>query len=84
MQFFNFICEEISDRNSREWEENQVRNVFHQVWNATSFPKVKTPEPLPRPSVTHSTFPNQDTEAESAAAVEEGILSGAQQARLEI
>ena len=65
-------------------EENQLRNVFHQVWNATPFPKEKTWEAVPGPSASHSAYPGQDAAAELAAAVEEGILEAAIQATLEI
>ena len=65
-------------------EENQLRNAFHQVWNATPFPKGKTREAVPGPSAPHSAYPSRDAAAELAAAVEEGILEAAKQASLEI
>ena len=66
------------------WKGNQPRNVFHQVWNATPFPKGKTREAAPGPSIPHSALTRQDAQAEWAAAVEEGFLEAAKQASLEI
>ena len=65
-------------------EENQLRNAFHQVWNATSFPKQKTQKAFPGPPAPHCAHPGRDAAAELAAAVEEGILEAAKQASLEI
>ena len=82
--FFYLIRDEIYDRMYQSWEENQLRNAFHDVWNATPFPKKKTWESVPRPSAAHSAYPGRDAAAELAAAVEEGIFEAAKQASLEI
>ena len=84
LDYFDLIWDEIYDRMYRSWEENELRNAFHQVWNATPFPKEKTREAVPLPSAPHSAYPGRDAAAELAAAVEEGILEAAQQASLEI
>ena len=42
IEFFCFIPDEICNRQYRGWEENQVRNVFLRVLNATPFPKEKS------------------------------------------
>ena len=84
LEFFYFIRGEICDRIFRSWEENQLRNAFHQVWNATPFPKEKTREAVPGPSAPLSTLPGRDAAAQLAAAIEEGILEAAKQASLEI
>ena len=80
---FYLIRDEIYDRMYQLWDENQLRNVFHQVWNVTPSPKEKTREAVPGPSVPHFAYPGRDA-AELAAAVEEGILEAAKQASLEI
>ena len=74
LEFFYSIRDEICERTHRSWEENHLRNVFHQVRNATPFPKERTWEAVPGPSAPHSSLPGRDAAAELAAAVEEGIL----------
>ena len=81
---FHLIRDKIYDRMYQLWEENQLRNAFHQVWNATPFSKEKTREAVPGPSAPHSASPGGDAAAELAAAVEEGILEAAKQGSLEI
>ena len=84
LEYFYLIRDEIYDRIYQSWEENQLRNAFHQVWNATPLPKEKTREAVPGPSAPHSSYPGRDAAAELAAAVEEGILEAAKQASLKI
>ena len=84
LQFLYLIRDEICDLIFPLWEEKQVRNAFHHVWNATPFPKEKTREAVAGPSATHFAVPGQDAEAELGAAVQEGILEAAKQATLEI
>ena len=84
LDYFYLIRDEIYDRMYQSWEENQLRNAFHQVWSATPFPKGKTREAVPGPSAPHSAYPGRDAAAELAAAVEKGILEAAKQASLEI
>ena len=81
---FYLIRAEIYDRMYQSWEENQLRNAFHQVWNVTPSPQEKTREAVPGPSVPHSAYPGRDAAGELAAAFEEGILEAAKQASLEI
>ena len=77
LDYFYLIRDGIYDRMYQSWEENQLRNVFHQVWNATPFPRKKTQEAVPGPSAPHSAYPGRDAAAELAAAVEESILEAA-------
>ena len=81
---FYLIRDKIYDRDYREWEENEVKNAFLQIWNATPFPKEKTREAVRGPSFVHSTLPDRDAQAELAAALEEGMVAAAKQASLEI
>ena len=69
IEFFSFVFGRTHDREHREWEENQLRNAFQQVWNATPFAKEKTWESVPGPSAPYSLLPGRDAEAELAAAV---------------
>ena len=84
LEYFHFTRDEICDRIYWSWEENQLRNAFHQVWKATPFPKENTPEAGLGPSAPHSPYPGRDAAAESAAAVDEGIFEAAKQASLQI
>ena len=40
-EYFYLIRDEICHRIYWSWEEIQLRNAFHQVWNETPFPKIK-------------------------------------------
>ena len=82
-EFFYLIGDEICDRIFRLWEENLLRNVFHQVWNTTPFPREKTRAAVPGTSVPHYSLPGRDAAADLAAAVEEGILEAAKHASLD-
>ena len=84
LQFYSLIRDEICEGIIRLGEEGQLRNAFQQVWNVTPLPKEKTREAVPGPSASHSSLASQESEAEFAAAVEEGILEAAKQASLEI
>ena len=84
LDYFYLIRDEIYDRMYRSWEENQLSDAFHQVWNVMPFPKKKTWEAVPGPSAPHSAHPGRDAAAELAAAVEEGILEPAKQLASEI
>ena len=84
LEFFNLMCNEICDRIFRSWEGNQLRNAFHEVWNATPFPKDKVWGAVRGPPTPYSTLPSRDAQAELAAAVEEGILEVRKQASLQI
>ena len=84
LEYFYLIRDEIYDRTYRSREENQLRNAFHQVWNALPLPKEKSREAVPGPSAPHCSSPGRDAAAELAAAVEESILEAAKQANLEI
>ena len=57
LKYFDLIRDEICDRIFWTWEEDQLRNVFHQVWNAIPFPKEETREAAPGPSAPHSSYP---------------------------
>ena len=84
LDYFYLVRDEIYDPMYQSWEENQLRNAFHQVWNATPFPREKTREAVTGSSAPHSAYLGRDAAAELAAAVEEGILEAAKQASLEI
>ena len=55
--YFYLIRDQIYDRMYQSWEQRQLRNAFHQVWNVTPFPKEKTWEAVPGPSAPHSAYP---------------------------
>ena len=57
LEFFYFIRHEICDRFYGSWEENQLKNGFHEVCNAAPFPKEKTREALPGPPPLIPPFP---------------------------
>ena len=84
IKFFCLFLEEAQKPQHPECEDNQLKNAFQQVWNATPFPKRMTREAVPGPSAPHSPLPGLDAAAESAAAVEELILEADKQASLEI
>ena len=84
VNFFSLLRGEICDRIWRSWEENNLRNAFQQIWEATPFPEEKVRDSVPGPSAPHPPFSSRDVESELAAAVEQGILEAARQASLEI
>ena len=81
MEYFFLLQDEI---NTRMWWRSQEDDSFAnflQIWEASPFPKEKSPAPVPGPSAPHPPVSIRD---DLAAAVEEGILEAARQASLEI